>query len=131
MTPPNNYGIQNNTSMVNAPQAAGPFASAQQQVNHVSGAADATGTGLAEAVEKLGQELSWLRTHEPQTVSTDNANTAESSLHELAVIADQPTPASRHALRRHIRAISTALAETSALATALAALETAVHKLMS
>lgn len=129
MTPGDNYGIQNKDSVVAAPQAAGPFASAQQQVN---GAADASAAAavLAEAVETVREDLARLRVREPATVSADAAAEAEGGLQELAVMAKQPDTANRRALTRHVHTVSTAIGSASALATALATLEEAVRKLI-
>lgn len=122
-----NYGIQNNNSIVNGPQAAGPGAAAGQTVNQaVNASADAA--ELAAAVDALREELVRLRWARPPIVSELKAAQADLALLEAKDLAVGPNPNHR-ALRDRVHVITAALSDTSALSTALATLVAAAGKL--
>lgn len=128
-----NSGIQNFHSVVNGPQAAGPFATADQTVNQSTAAPTGwpspDAAALAEAAETLRGELARLRSEQPQAVSDVDAATAEIALRDVKDIAAQSAP-NHPVLHRRIHTITEALSEASALTTTLAMLETAVRKLI-
>lgn len=122
-----NYGIQNNNSIVNGPQAAGPLAEAHQTVNHAANAS-ADVAELTAAVDALREELARLRQVRPPVVPELNAAQAELAMLEAKDIVTKPRPDHR-ALRERVHMITAALSDTSALSTALATLVAAAGKL--
>lgn len=130
---PNNSGIQNFSSTVNGPQAAGPFARADQLVDESTAMPAAwpspDAAALAEAVEALRAELASLRAQHPHVVSDVDAATAEIALRDVKDIAARQEP-NRHALHQRVRTIAAALRDATTLTTALAVLETTVRKLV-
>jgi len=128
-----NSGIQNFNSAVNGPQAAGPNATATQNIGRTqptepwpSPAAEA----LAAAVEALRSELTRLRGERPQSLSTGDAADAEEAMNQIVVMAAEPEPDKR-GIRRRIMIIVDALKQASALTTALTVLTAAAEKLIS
>jgi Family of unknown function (DUF5955) len=124
-----NHGIVNVHSNVSGPQAAGPFASAEQTVNQPSGWPTPDAEALAEAVRNLRDALVRLRAEDPQALDEADAGSAELQLRGIAELATTPAP-SHEVLKRRLGLIKGALGEASALTTALAVLETAVRKLI-
>jgi hypothetical protein len=129
-----NSGIQNFSSVVNGPQAAGPCAHADQTLEAPAQAATGgppspDAAALADAVEALRTELARLRAQRPRSVSDVDAATAEIALLDLKDIATRPAP-DRRVLRRRIRIVIDALGEVSALTSSLTVLEAAVRKLI-
>ena len=127
-----NSGIQNFNSPVSGVQAAGAGASASQHIQYGQPLAPDNpapeAAALATALEALRAELAQLRAAQPDAVSDGDAVDAQDAMNQIEQMAATPEPDHRR-LRRRLTAITDALGQVTALATAVAMLEAAAQKL--